>query len=240
MEKRHIIREYEPDCTTFELYFDDDGLTEKGGDYCNNLFIVCNDRWNRLHGFNLDEYKRVKETAESILEGFSDVEDGLTDYDGHKYTYKDIMQEYNIPYTSHKCHMLKEWYKMNDDCTADPAAIAEYLTITTGKEWDVEGVYGYCQGDYCEVVYCKEHHNKPEIYGEVWLGCAKEFSVIDLDENGEEIDSVGGYIVADSEARDDEDYKRLVCEWAGIDEQETEIQMIDGYSTQTVYSYRMA
>ena len=240
MDKKYIVREYEPDCTSFDLYFDDDGLTEKGGDYNYNLFIVVNDGWGRLSGFNTEEYKRVKETAENVLEGFADVEDGLTDYDGKKYTYKDIMEEYNIPYTSHKCHLLKEWYKGTNDFRADTSDVAEYLSITTGKEWAVKSVCGYCQGDYCGVVYCKEHYNKPEVYGEVWLGCAKEFCVIDLDENGEETDSCGGYIVADSESRDDSDYKRLVCEWAGIDEQETELQMIDGYSTHTVYSYRTA
>ena len=91
------------------------------------------------------------------------------------------------------------------------------------------------------MVYCPEHYKQGvKAYGEVWLGCAKEFGVIDLDENGEETDSCWGYIVADCEARDDADYKRLVCEWAGIKPEETTLEMIDGYSVQTVCKYRTA
>ena len=37
----YIIREIEPEATDFTSYFDDDELTEKSGDYCNNLFIVA-------------------------------------------------------------------------------------------------------------------------------------------------------------------------------------------------------
>ena len=78
------------------------------------------------------------------------------------------------------------------------------------------------------------------MYGDVFFGCAKEFVVIDLDKNGEEADSVGGYIVADCQANADEDYKRIVCEWAEIDENETVLEMIDGQRTVTQYTYRTA
>ena len=67
---KNIIRECSPETAELSFYFDDDGLTEKGGDYCYNLFIVMQDR-HGISGFNMDEYKRVKETAENILEGFS-------------------------------------------------------------------------------------------------------------------------------------------------------------------------
>lgn len=72
------------------------------------------------------------------------------------------------------------------------------------------------------------------------MGCGKEFCVIDVDEDGNETDKCYGYIIADCQAWKDEDYKRLVCEWAGIDEEETRLEMIDGSTTQTIYSYRVA
>lgn len=91
------------------------------------------------------------------------------------------------------------------------------------------------------MVYCPEHYKEGvQHYGEVYLGAAKEFCVIELDEAGEEADACYGYIVADCQARSDEDYKRLVCEWAGIDESDARLEMIDGYTTRTVYSYRTA
>lgn len=237
---KNIIRECSPETAELSFYFDDDGLTEKGGDYCYNLFIVMQDR-HGISGFNTDEYKRVKKTAENILEGFSDVDEGKTYYDGFKPTYKSIMQDEGLSYNPTLCHKLREWAKTVNDCEADTEAVAGYLTATTGKTWATSSAYGYCQGDYCEMVYCPEHYKQGvKAYGEVWLGAAKEFGVIEVDENGEEGDSCWGYIVADCEARTDADYKRLVCEWAGIKPEETRLEMIDGYSVQTVYSYRTA
>ena len=156
-------------------------------------------------------------------------------------TYKQVMKDNGLAYNSTFCHKLREWAKNVDDYNADTDAIAEYLTITTGKTWATSSASGYCQGDYCEIVYCKEYYpENVRKYGEIFLGCAKEFCVIDLDENGEESDCVGGYIVADCEAWKDEEYKRLVCEWAGIKPEETRLEMIDGYHTDTKYEYRTA
>ena len=64
---KHIIREVAPDCEDLSYYFDNDGLTGKGGNYCYNLFIISNDGFNRFHGFNIDEYKRVMEQAEWLI-----------------------------------------------------------------------------------------------------------------------------------------------------------------------------
>ena len=44
--------------------------------------------------------------------------------------------------------------------------------------------------------------------------------------------------MADCQAWKDEDCKKLVCEWEGIPEDETELQMVDGYTVSTIYSYR--
>ena len=247
---KNIIREVAPEACDFSYYFDNDGLTERGGDYCYNLFIISNEGWGRISGFNIDEYKNIQDKIDHILDGFQDVEDKVTDYDGRRYTYKDIMQEYGIDYNSRKCHALKEWAKDAD--TAEPETVAAFLTITTGKKWDTDSVHGYCQGDYVDLVYCQEHYkNGVENYGEIWLGCAKEFCVIDVEdyqepeeEGGEptytEGDAVYGYIVADCEAWRDDDYKRIVCKWAGINEDETRLEMIEDSHTYTKYSYRVA
>ena len=144
-----------------------------------------------------------------------------------------------ITYNSRKCHALKELFKDFD--ANEPKDIATYLTITTGKTWATSSARGYCQGDYVDIVYCADRYkNGVKNYGEIWLGCAKEFEVIDLDENGEEVDACGGYIVADCEAWRDEDYKRRICEWARIAPEETQLEMIDGARTYTEYSYRAA
>lgn len=234
---KNIIREIAPENAVFESYFDNDGFTSAGGDYNYNLFIITWDH-GQMYGFNLEEYKNVVEHAENILSGFSDVDQGIVDYDGRKITYKQIMQDEGLKYSPVLCHKLRAWAEKA--VTDDTSAIAKYLTITTGKYWAASSASGYCQGDWCEYVYCAETHvgTDARAAAEIWLGCAKEFCVINLDENGEEIDSVYGYIVADSQAWRDDDYKKLVCDWAGIDPAETRLEMIDGSTTRTVYSYR--
>ena len=230
----YIIREVPPEQCDFSFYFEDDGLTELGGDYYNNLFIITFDRFSK--GFNYEEYKRIQTLAEAIIDNFYDIEEGYT---YHYNSYKEVMEYHNIPYNSHKCHKLKEWAKNAD--TNKTEDIAEFLTITTGKKWTTDSATGYCQGDYVEMVYCPEHYKdgvKP--YGEIWLGAGKEFCVIYLDENGEEDYTVWGYIIADCQAWKDEDYKRLVCEWACIPEEKTQLEMIDGYKTYTKYNYRIS
>ena len=235
--KKYIIREVEPEACDFSYYFDDDGLSERGGDYCYTLFIVSCDRWGRYEGFNVKEFENVCSQAEEMAEMFDDIAEGGY-YSAFYSSYKDCMTDNGITYNSRKCHALKELLR---DWDNTPENVAAFLTITTGKEWAVSSARGYCQGDYVEMVYCPEHHkNGVQHYGEVWLGAAKEFCVIELDENGEETDSCYGYIVADCQAWRDEDYKRLVSEWAGIDQDEAQLEMIDGYTTRAVYTYRTA
>ena len=237
---KHIIREVEPEHACLEWYFEDDGLSEASGDYLNTLFIVPT---RHSRGFNAEEWERVQTRARYLIDDFETTEEMIAentrDRDGKRPNYKEVMESYGIAYNPTKCHKLKEWAKNADTDKAED--IAEFLTITTGHEWDTEFAIGYCQGDYVEMVYCPEHYkNGVKNYGEVWLGCAKEFIVSDLDENGEEIDSCGGYIVADCEAFEDEEYKRLVCEWACIPEAETQIEMINGSHTYTKYTYRVS
>ena len=246
---RSIIREVEPEACDFSSYFDGDCFTEAGGDFCYNLFIICDDGWGRISGFNADRYKDIVRDADRLIDAFNDVEYPGNCYNWTGYrSYKEAMEDFAIPYNSRKCHLLKE--RAKDADTSKTEDIAEYLTIITGKKWDVDSVRGYSQGDYCEIVYCPDHYlDGVKAIGEVFLGCAKEFCVIDvedfeIDENGEahytETDSCYGFIVADSEARYDEDYKRLVCEWEGLKEDETRLEMIDGYHTYAKYDYRVA
>ena len=240
MENRikNIIREVPGEHADLSFYFDGDCYNENSGDYNNTVFIVCSDRGHR-YGLNIEEYNRIVERAEGISEGFYDVEHKESAWTNYE-TYKDVMKDWGIDYTSHKCHLLKEWYKGGVEAD-DAESIADFLTITTGKTWAVQSAHGYCQGDYAELVYCTDNYKKGvKALGEIWLGAAKEFCVIDLDENGEEADSCYGYIVADCEAWHDDDYKRLVCEWAGCKPEETRLEMIDGYHTYTKYEYRTA
>mgnify|MGYP007133719683 CR=1 FL=1 len=234
---KNIIREIPAENTDFSWYFDGDCYKGTGESFIYNLFILDIDRWNRISGYNTKEYESIIKCAEYVIDGFSGVDDGEVDYDGRKITYKRIMEENNIAYNSTKCSRLKAWAKDAD--TTDVETIAEFLTITRGEKWNVTSARGCSQGDYVEILYCENGNSEEAAIaaGEIWLGAGKEFSVIDVDENGEETDCCSGYIVADSQAWKDADYKRIVCEWACIKEEETRLEMIDDYSSLGVYEY---
>lgn len=238
MAIKHIIREIPPEQSDFSFYFDDDGIKEAGGDFCYNIFVLSFDRWGRVEGFQADKYKEIAKTLSYIEQDFSNVKtgDGWSNYG----TYKEVMEDYGLHYTPNKCHELKELIFGSSFDSSDPDTVAAYLTIKTGRPWDVVEARGYNQGDYCQVLYCKDFHKEPKAYGEIYLGAGREFCVIDINDDGTEGDTVYGYIIADCQAWKDEDYKRLVSQWAGIDEAEARLEMIDDWSTHTEYTYRTA
>ena len=239
---KYIIKEVPAEQADFSTYFDDDGLTSAGGDYCYNLFIVAQSRDRK--GFNEKEYQSVLSEIEEIIEHCDDI---LSESEYANYpSVEKLLKDYGLEMTS---------LNFFDWCREKPSSpygnyfnnleafpeegVAKYLTIKTGKEWGTDSAHGYYQGDYVKMVYCKEHYtNGVKHCGEIWLGAGKEFSITFLNEEGEEDYTVYGYIVADSQAWQDEEYKRLVCKWEGIDEAETELQMIDGQHTTTNYEYR--
>lgn len=251
--KKYIVREIPAEQANFSSYFDDDGLREAGGDYCYNLFIVAQSR--NCGGFNEKEYTSLQNEIESLLEMYTDIvnKSSYAQYSSVGAMLFDLGLVNNI----HNTRRIKEIVEWLKDCNEKPNSpwrnyetqaeafpeetTAKYLTFKTGKEWTTESATGYCQGDYVEMVYCPEHYTSGvKNYGEIWLGVGKEFYTIELDENGEKTDTCYGYIIADCQARTDEDYKRIVCEWADIPEDEAQLEMIDDQRTFTNYTYRNA
>jgi len=218
--KKIVAKEVNPAYVDFSFYFEDEGLTNKGGENC-AVYIVPADR-RRYFGFNMDKYREIEQTADSLIETFREVSPKNEYYP----TYKEAMLSHNIEYTSHKCHLLKEWAKYaNPYNTSD---IAEFLTIVTGEEWDVRAFRGYSQGDYCEVVYCKAHHSEERIteIGELWLGCGTEFC----------IEGCYGYFVPESiRWREGETLRKYLADSYGCEPDELEIYLYEGEHIVTDY-----
>ena len=219
--KKIIAKEVNPAYVDFSYYFDDDGLKSIGGENC-AVYVVPADR-RRYNGFNMEEYEEIEEKARAIIDGFREVSDKWAN--GYA-TYKEVMEDNAIPYTSRKCHLLKKWaehaypYDTND--------IAEFLTIITGEEWNVRAFRGYFQGDYCEVVYCKAHYSEERIteIGKYWLGCGTEFG----------IDGCYGYYVPDTiRWKEGETLRKYLADSYGCKPEELEIYLYDGEHTVTDY-----
>ena len=219
--KKIIAKEVNPRYVDFSYYFDDDSL--KGvGDENSIVYIVSGDK-RRYGGFNMDEYKEIEEKAEAIIDGFHDVGNKWRNNYG---SYREAMEYNGIPYTSRKCHLLKEWAKYANPY--DTNDIADFLTITTGEEWDVKAFRGYSQGDYCEVVYCKAHYSEERIteIGKFWLGCGTEFC----------IDDCYGYYVPDTiRWEEGERLRQYLADLYGCEPEELEIYLYDGEHVVTDY-----
>ena len=230
-----MFKEVSPESIDFSEYFDGDIFNENSGGYEYNLFIISYDN-RRISGLNAKTYEELQEETNELYNAFQYVKDGCTDYEGNKYTYKQAMQENGLVYNPTKCSKLK---KLFNDCRYpdDIETLAEYLTIKTGKHWDTTSASGYCQGDYVEILYCTEIYKDPEMYGELWLGCGKEFCFAYLDENGnvKDCSEVYGYFVADCQYKTDEELKKVLCEYEGTKPEETKVLLID-YNTMHTYT----
>ena len=198
--KKIIAKEVNPARVDFSFYFDDDGLKNVGGENC-AVYIIPADR-RRHSGFNLDEYEEIEQQAQAVI---NDYEDG-----------------YPIEET------LTEWVEHADASNTD--SIAEYLTITTGEKWEVKAFTGYSQGDYCEVMYCINHHTPEGIneIGKFWLGCGTEFC----------IDDCRGYFVPDTiRWREGDELRQYLADCYGCKPEELEIYLYDG--EHVVIDYRI-
>jgi hypothetical protein len=196
--KKIIAKEVNPTYIDFSFYFEDEGLTNKGGENC-AVYIVPADR-RRYTGFNMDEYREIEQQAQGVI---NDYEDG-----------------YPID------EVLKEWVKHAN--TSDTESIAEFLTITTGEEWNVRSFRGYSQGDYCEVVYCVSHYTSEHIteIGKFWLSCGTEFC----------IDGYCGYYVIDElRWEEGEKLRQYLADCYGCKPEELEIYLYDGEHVVTDY-----
>lgn len=235
---KYIFRQVPPEQADLSPYFDDDGLKEASGDYCNTLFIVPT---RHSSGLNSEEYHRIQKELDNLLEEAYDIEGPYGDaYSSVGALLLDNGLIKSIKDTR-RIKAFKDFFAKDDTWEMEPEAIAGYLTLKTGKEWEVASARGYSQGDYVEGVFCTEAYTDGiQNYLEVWLGAGKEFAFITLDENGEEVDEVYGYIVADSEANDSRELKTLLCKWEGVPEEETELQTISGSRTYTEYEYEIS
>lgn len=196
--KKIIAKEVNPAHVDFSYYFDDDGLKSVGGENCAVYIIPANRR--RYNGFNLEEYREIEQQAQAVIDDYED----------------------DLPIDE----TLKEWAEYANPY--DTSDIAEFLTITTGEEWTVKAFTGYSQGDYCEVVYCINHHTPERIteIGRFWLGCGTEFC----------IDGCYGYYVIDElRWEEGEKLRQYLADCYGCEPDELEIYLYDGEHIVTDY-----
>ncbi len=216
---RYILRECaDPD---FGFYFDCDCYSEAAGGFQYTIFCVTNDRGNYYSGVNTEVFQSIHNECEEVLNDIDDIIDGY----GYYKSVKECMIYNHLLYSPAAAHTLKELSRSYNDIER----LCGYLNIKTGYKWNSMEVHGYCQGDYVEVIYCIDVYKPDNIkaIGEIYLGCGKEFCMIEIDENGNEIDACYGFIVADCEAWTEEGYIEWFCKNEGIDKSSVTLELID-------------
>ena len=231
---KYVIRECAPQYIGFDFAESFGDFIDGHEDFNKTVFFVPN---REYCGYNAEKWEEIANKADNIIDGFMEMGGKYATYDN----YKECMEDNDIAYNPHKCRLLKEWVASDPD-TRYPETVARFLSIVTGRAWDLTTAKGYCQGDYSVCVFCASEYTKKEIdiFCDYYMGCFREFCVIFLDENGEEEDTVYGYYVTDSEAFRDEEYKKAVCEMERISEDDARLEMIDGETIRTEYTYRVA
>ena len=155
---------------------------------------------DRRSGFNMNEYLEIKLHAQAVIDDY----------------------EAGFPIDE----SLKEWVKYANPC--DTSDIAEFLTITTGEEWNVRAFRGYSQGDYCEVIYCVNRYTPEHIteIGKFWLGCGTEFCIDDC---------YGYYVIDELRWEEGEKLRQYLADCYGCEPEELEIYLYDGEKIVTKY-----
>lgn len=218
-----IREEFNPD---FSNYFDCDLYSKAAGDYCFTVFGVTGDYGRFSSDLNADDFKAITGELDNIMNDIDDV--------GYYYnSVKEVMADYGITYSPKKAHMLKELANISDSVKQ----LCVYLTVKTGRPWTTRAARGYSQGDYADMIYCSDFYTEHDIdiVADLYMGCAKEFSITDSDN-----DTVYGYFVADCQAHTNNDYKTIVCNMADLDPDNVIMELIDDVKTITVPSYRIA
>lgn len=228
---KNIIKEvYESDLSGF---FDCDCYSKAAGDFGYTVFCVTSHYGNYSSGINEKDFEDITKELDYIINDISEV------LDGNKYYYKsikEIMSDYKIPYTPKRAHELKNLVYMTDYVEQ----ITAFLSIKTGDIWKSKAARGYCQGDYADIIYNTKYYEDrtASIIGDMFLGCGREYSITELDNDGNELDTIYGYYVSDTEATNYEDIKTVVCSYEGLDPEKTQLQVVENVSCVYVPTYR--
>lgn len=221
-----IFREVAPDAVETDILYDDDFIRGKGGDGYENgiLYVFTGDDYAVT---NKKEWEALCSLVDNIATDFNDLMNG----NGYYFrTFKEICNYYNVKYSPVMVHKLKAFAESYDDRSYED--IAEYLTITTGKQWETYTVTGYSQGDYATGIYCTEYYNDDnlELYVGAAAGTVSEFCRI------EEDDTCYGFFVPDSVKWNTDELRTYLSKQWGDNEEDITLELFNGYTHTASYT----
>ena len=250
--------------TNYEWNFltDDDGIKTAGGTNC-EVFVI-GDRDTCF--LNEDEYKSICNTIDELVGEFDDLtylkDKGYSRADINAYSYyqsyKDIVDDLlsDERYRKYSPLLIKKLKAFAENYDYNSVEqVAEFLTITTGMEWKYKTYRGYCQGDYCELIYCADKQSKEymDLIGNGAVGCVTEFCISEnpIDIDGKDVDEIVeearedccyGFYLTDDDVWNEKKCKAELAEFAECELDEIAVITIEDTSYQTieVNTYKVA
>ena len=258
--KKYVAIQQSPEWFDFDIFADDDGIRSAGGINC-DVFVI-GDRGSCY--FNKTDYEIICNEMEALMEEFENLTDMIdngysrTDieensyYHSYKQIVNDILKDKRYrKYSPLLVKKLKEFAENYDYRELDQ--VAEFLTITTGMEWRCETYRGYCQGDYCYLIYCAEKQSKEymDLIGNGAVGCVTEFSISEnpieiADRDIEDIiedaqaDCCYGFYLTDDDVWNEDIMKSKLAEMADCAIDEIAVITIENTYTTTHHDYKVA
>lgn len=245
--KKYIAVQVAPEAVDYDYLYNDDYITgSEGMEYA--VIGLSNDYYREDAFLNADLYKEINQAIEEIEEAFEDIRTGEGWYSSFYSSYKDAVSDILNKYCTYSPRLVADLKKLfKHDYT-----VAEFLTVITRKRWTEQGFRGYCQGDYCTLIYCEEVHKDDyiNILGEAAVGCVSEFSVSEnrIETEGRAIDNIIEEARTESYfgiyCCDDDLWgghgRELIAEQIGAKPDEVEILTIEGSRTVVHYDYKIA
>lgn len=246
--KKYIAIQVPPEAADFDFLFDDDYISGREGlEYA--VIGLSNDYYREDAFLNADLYKEINQAIEEIEEAFEDIRTGDGWYSSFYSSYKEAVNDILNKYCTYSPRLVADLKKLfnKDDYT-----IAEFLTVITRKQWTAKNYRGYCQGDYCTLIYCGDVHKRKYInlLGDAAVGCVSEFCVSEneIETEGRAVDDIieeareaccYGFFVCDDDLWSDSG-RESIAEQIGARPEEVEVLTIEGSRVITQYDYKIA
>ena len=258
--KKYVAIQQSPEWFDFDIFADDDGIRSAGGMNC-EVFVI-GDRGTCY--FNKTDYEIICNEIDALVEEFNNLTDMIDNgysradieensyYHSYKEIVSDILKDKRYrKYSPTLVKKLKNFAENYDYRELDQ--VAEFLTITTGMKWNCTCYRGYCQGDYCYLIYCAEKQSKEymNLIGNGAVGCVTEFSISEnpIDIDGKDVDEIieearedccYGFYLIDDDVWNEEKCKARLAELAECKPDEIAVVTIENSYTVTKHNYKVA
>lgn len=190
----------------------------------------------RKYELKSDDFARVSSELNELAEEFDDQKAGRGWYNNFSTACYDLIRRNDgKKYSTQQIHRIKEIltdYGNSDYRASDEqSAIAELMTVMTGKQYFWKCLRGCCQGDWADVCYPADDWTVEQLnYLETcFWNTGTEIEIDDTDSGYVPADKINGYVFY-SDGWNADKIKKDIAEQAGCKPEDVVYYEFDGYT----------